>query len=146
MFWTKTILVLGLTAFFAQSGDMPRVRVAKQMEEFALKARREGQPGLIPIPPDLFAKVTETISVYPTICDAPHRACLHAYRLPYAYKGSETFAECHGWIEQYQYEDEDGEFSVHDVPASCGSPAPKILPPEPDLVAATCRFNLVSAL
>ena len=21
-----------------------------------------------------------------------------------------------GWIEQYQYEDEDGEFSVHDVP------------------------------
>jgi hypothetical protein len=72
MFRTKTILVLGLTAFFAQSGDMPPVPVAKQTEEFALKARREGQLGLqIPIPPDLFAKVTETISVYPTICDAP---------------------------------------------------------------------------
>ena len=155
-----------------------------------MKARREGQVGpQIPIPPDLFAKVTETI--YPTICDAPHRAALHAYRLPYEYKGSETFtvqgrgcwyrswagncrfwiyrkhrskyerlfeadnvqafaflptrgnlpflflwtrnsavrssarvlefngAEYHhsdGWIEQYQYEDEDGEFSVHEVP------------------------------
>jgi hypothetical protein len=111
------ILVLGLTAFFVQSGDMPPVPVAKQTEEFALKARREGQPGLqIPIPPDRSAKVTETISVYPTVCDAPHRACLHAYRLPCAYQGSETFADCDGWIEQYQYEDEDGEFSVHDVP------------------------------
>jgi hypothetical protein len=70
MFWTKTIVVLGLTAFFAQSGDMPPVPVARQTEEFALKARREGQPGLqIPIPPDRFAKVTETISVYPTVCD-----------------------------------------------------------------------------
>jgi hypothetical protein len=28
MFWTKTILVLGLTALFAQSGDMPPVPVA----------------------------------------------------------------------------------------------------------------------
>ncbi len=166
--------------------------VTKQTEEFALKAHREAQAGSqIPIPPDLFTKVTETISVYPTICDAPHRACLHTYRLPYEYKGSETFAvqghgycycswagncrywiyrkhrgkceklfeddnvqafaflpargnlpllflwtrnsavrfsarvlefnaiEYHdsdGWIEQYQYEDEDGDFSVHDVP------------------------------
>jgi hypothetical protein len=39
------ILVLGLTAFFVQSGDMPPVPVAKQTEEFALKARREGQLG-----------------------------------------------------------------------------------------------------
>ena len=63
----------------------------KQTEEFAVKARREGQVDpQIPIPPDLFANVTETI--YPTICDAPHRASLHAYRLSNEYKGSETFA------------------------------------------------------
>jgi hypothetical protein len=56
-----------------------------------VKARRGGQVDpQIPIPPDLFAKVTETI--YPTICDAPHRASLHAYRLSNEYKGSETFA------------------------------------------------------
>jgi hypothetical protein len=192
MFWTKTILVLCFAAFFPQSGDMPPTPVTTQTEEFALKARRDGQAGSqIPIPPDLFSKVTGTISVYPTICDAPHRAGLHAYRLPYEYKGPETFAvqgrgycycswagncrfwiyrkhrnkyeklfeadevqafaflpargnlpflflwtrnsavrfsvrvlefngtEYHdsdGWIEQYQYEDEDGDFSVHDVP------------------------------
>jgi hypothetical protein len=93
MFWTKAILVLCLAAFFAQSGDVPPIPVTKQAEELALKARREGQAGpRIPIPPDLFAKVTETISAYPTICDAPHRASLHAYRLPYEYKGSDTFA------------------------------------------------------
>ncbi|HEY1468875.1 MAG TPA: hypothetical protein VGF61_07510 [Candidatus Acidoferrum sp.] len=192
MICPKTILVLCFAALFAQRADMPPTPVARQTEEFALKARREGHVGLpIPIPPDLFAKVTETISVYPTICDAPHRASLPAYRLPYEFKGPETFAvqgrgycycswagncrfwiyrkhrskyqklfeadnvqafaflpargnlpflflwtrnsavrfsvrvlefngaEYHdsdGWIEQYQYEDEDGEFSVHDVP------------------------------
>jgi hypothetical protein len=192
MFWTKTILVLCFAAFFAQSGDMPPIPVTRQTEEFARKARREGQVGpQIPIPPDLLAKVTETISVYPTICDAPHRASLHAYRLPYEFKGPDTFAvqgrgycycswagncrcwiyrkhrskyeklfeadnvqafaflpargnlpflflwtrnaavrfsarvlefngiEYHdsdGWIEQYQYQDEDGDFSVHELP------------------------------
>jgi len=192
MSWTKTILVLCFAVFFPQSGDMPPTPVTKQTEEFALRARHEGLVGSqIPIPPDLVAKVTETISVYPTICDVPHRACLHAHRLAYEYKGAETFAvqgrgycycswagncrfriyrkhrgkyeklfeadnvqafaflpargnlpflflwtrnsavrfsarvlefngiEYHdfdGWIEQYQYEDEDGDFSVHDVP------------------------------
>jgi hypothetical protein len=82
MILARAILVLCFAALFAQSGDMPPTPVAQQTEEFAVKARREGQVGpQIPIPPDLFAKVTETISVYPTICDAP-----------YEYKGSETFA------------------------------------------------------
>ena len=93
MVWTKTILILCFAAFFAQSGDMTPVPVTKQTEEFALKARRDGQVGpQIPIPPDLFDKVTENISVYPTICDAPHRASLRADRLPHEYKGPETFA------------------------------------------------------
>jgi hypothetical protein len=65
MFWTKTIVVLGLTAFFAQSGDMPPVPVAKQTEEFALKARREGQPGLqIPIPPPRLPKPSPSIPLF----------------------------------------------------------------------------------
>jgi hypothetical protein len=70
-----------------------RLLPSKQTEESAVKARREGQGGpQIVIPRDLFAKVTETISVDPTIGEAPHRASLHAYRLPYEYKGSKTFA------------------------------------------------------
>jgi hypothetical protein len=92
-------------------------------------------------PADLFAKVTESISVYPTICDAPHRASLHAYGLPYDTRLGTTcrsrpwlwllllgrelplwiyrthrskYEELHsdGWIEQYQCEDEDGEFTA----------------------------------
>jgi hypothetical protein len=35
-----------------------------------------------------------------------------------------------GWIEQYQYEDEEGDFSVHDLPASSENPSPRSLPPE----------------
>jgi hypothetical protein len=31
------------------------------------------------------------------------------------FNGAE-YHDSDGWIEQYQYEDEDGEFSVHDVP------------------------------
>jgi hypothetical protein len=197
----KTILILCFAGVFAQSGDMPPTPVSKQMEEFALKARREGQVGRqIPIPPDLFAKVTETISVYPTICDPMHRASLQSFRLPYEAKGPETFAvhgrgycycswagncrfwiyrkhkgkyeklfeadnvqsfaflpardnlpflfvwtrnsavhfsarvlefngntyqDSDGWVEEYQYEDEDGDFSVHDVPRILKKPFPE---------------------
>jgi hypothetical protein len=83
MILAKAILILRFAALFAQSGDVPPTPVATQTEEFAVKAHREGQAGpQIAMPPDPFAKVTETISAYPTICDAPHRASLHAYRLP----------------------------------------------------------------
>jgi hypothetical protein len=109
MFWTKTILVLGLTAFFAQSGDMPPVPVAKQTEEFALKARREGQLGLqIPIPPDLFAKVTETISVYPTICDAPIAPVCMRTVCPRHTKARKRWPAAMAGSSNIKYEDEDG--------------------------------------
>jgi hypothetical protein len=201
MYWTKNLLILIFVASFAQNVHMPPIPVTKQLEEFALKARREGQVGQqVSILPDLFAKVTETISVYPTICDSAHRASLQAYRLPFEYKGPEAFAvhgrgycycswagncrfwiykkhrgkyqklfeadnvqafaflpargnlpflflwtrnspvqfsarvlqfngiEYHdsdGWVEEYQYEDDDGEFSVHDVPRILKKPFPE---------------------
>jgi hypothetical protein len=67
------------------ASSLPQRRFAP----FRKPPRRTRDPQ-IPIPPDLFAKVTETI--YPTICDAPHRASLHAYGLSNEYKGSETFS------------------------------------------------------
>jgi hypothetical protein len=93
MVWSKTIRIFSFAAFFAQGGDMTPVPVTRQTEEFALMARREGQVGpQIPIPPDLFAKVTETISVYPTICDAD-AARLFA-RLPSSLRVQSTGNAC----------------------------------------------------
>jgi hypothetical protein len=45
MILARAILVLCFAALFAQSGDMPPTPVAQQTEEFAVKARREGQVG-----------------------------------------------------------------------------------------------------
>jgi hypothetical protein len=192
MDWSNTILILGFAGFFAQNVDLSPTPVSKPLEEFAHKARREGQAGAqIPAPEDLFSKVTSTMSVYPTICDSVHRAALQVSRLPYETRGAEVLAvqgqgycycswagncrfwiyrkhkgkyeklleaenvqgfaflptrdklpylilwtrnsavkftacalefngteyrDAYGWVEEYKYEDEDGEFSVHEIP------------------------------
>jgi hypothetical protein len=201
MYWTKNLLILTLAATFAHAVDIPPTPVSKQLQELALRARHDGQVGQqISIPPDLFTKVTEAISVYPTVCDSAHRASLHAFRIPYQSKEPETFA-VHGrgycyctwagncrfwiyrkhrgkyeklfeadnvqafaflpardnlpllflwtrnspvqfsaralqfngleyhdsdaWLEEYRYEDEDGEFSTHEVPRILKKPFPE---------------------
>jgi hypothetical protein len=44
MYGCKSVLMLGFAGVLARSGDVPPPPVSKQMEEFALKERREGSP------------------------------------------------------------------------------------------------------
>jgi hypothetical protein len=50
-----------------------------------------------------------------------------------------------GWIEQYQYEDEDGDFSVYDVPRILRESFPEEPPPECASVSAILNGHLSSA-